>query len=201
MVFGAKFEVEWPTDPDRGRLIRSHFGARRKVFNGGLAQVKADLDARGADPSHGSVGWDLGSLRMAWNRDTGGMAPWWADTLKEAYSSGLADLARALDNWNASKTGTREGRRVGFPGFKSARRDPGRVRFTTGGDAAGTGSAHDRAAPHRGPTVHREHPPGAAGPGRRRGPDLDHDLVAAVGPVVGLDQLRTTPTRHPAQRC
>src|SRR6478672_5460844 len=86
MVFGAKFEVEWPTDPDRGRLIRSHFGARRKAFNWGLAQVNADLDARGADPSHGSVGWDLGSLRMAWNRAKGGVAPCWADNLKEAYS-------------------------------------------------------------------------------------------------------------------
>ncbi len=31
-----------------------------------------------------------------------------------------------------SKNGTRNGRRVGFPRFRSARRDPGRVRFSTG---------------------------------------------------------------------
>ena len=33
-VTAAKFEVEWPTDPDRSRLIRSHFGARRKHSTG-----------------------------------------------------------------------------------------------------------------------------------------------------------------------
>ncbi|MDT5126574.1 MAG: putative transposase, partial [Mycobacterium sp.] len=31
----AKFEVEWPTDPVRAALVRSHFGARRKAFNWG----------------------------------------------------------------------------------------------------------------------------------------------------------------------
>ena len=131
-VTAAKFEVEWSTDPDRSRLIRSHFGARRKAFNWGLAQVRADLDARRADPSHQSVGWDLGSLRTVWNRAKHSVAPWWADNSKEAYSLGLADLARALDNWKGSKNGNRDGRRVGFPRFKSARRDRGRVRFTTG---------------------------------------------------------------------
>jgi putative transposase len=129
MVTAAKFEVEWPADPDRGGLVRS---ARRKAFNWGLAQVKGDLEARRADAAHESVGWDLASLRKAWNRAKDEVAPWWAANSKEAYSSGLADLARALDNWNASKTGTRKGRRVGFPKFKSARRDHDRVRFTTG---------------------------------------------------------------------
>ena len=42
----GEVEVEWPTDPDRAALVRSHFGARRKAFNWGLAQVKADLDAK-----------------------------------------------------------------------------------------------------------------------------------------------------------
>lgn len=132
MVTAAKFEVQWPTEPERAQLVRSHFGARRKAFNWGLAQVKADLDAKAVDPGHESVGWDLGSLRWAWNRAKDDVAPWWAQNSKEAYSSGLADLARALDNWSASRNGTRRGRRVGFPRFKSARRDPGRVRFTTG---------------------------------------------------------------------
>ena len=46
MVTAAKFEVEWPAEPDRAALVRSHFGARRFAFNWGLAQVKADLDAQ-----------------------------------------------------------------------------------------------------------------------------------------------------------
>ncbi len=132
LVTAAKFEVEWPCDEDRAGLVRSHFGARRKAFNWGLDRVKADLDAKSADPEHESVGWDLGSLRKAWNRAKEEVAPWWATNSKECYSAGLADLARALNNWSASKNGTRKGRRVGFPQFQSARRDPGRVRFTTG---------------------------------------------------------------------
>ena len=132
MLTAAKFEVEWPTDPERSRVIRSHFGARRKAFNWGLAQVKMDLDAWRADPGHESVEWSQAALRKVWNEVKDEVAPWWAANSKEAYSSGLADLARALDNWQASTTGKRNGRRVGFPKFKSARRDPGRVRFTTG---------------------------------------------------------------------
>jgi putative transposase len=132
MVTAAKFEVAWPCDEEWASLVRSHFGARRKAFNWGLDRVKADLDAGKADPGHASVGWDLGSLRKAWNRAKGEVAPWWAANSKECYSSGLADLAQALGNWSASKNGSRKGGRVGFPRFQSARRDPGRVRFTTG---------------------------------------------------------------------
>lgn len=132
LVTAAKFEVEWPCDVDRCMLVRSHFGARRKAFNWGLARVKDDLDAKTVDPVHEPVGWDLGSLRKAWNQAKDDVAPWWATNSKEAYSAGLADLAQALANWSASRTGARAGRRVGFPRFSSARRDPGRVRFTTG---------------------------------------------------------------------
>jgi putative transposase len=131
-VTAAKFEVDWPAEPDRAGLVRSHFGARRKAFNWGLAEVKADLEAKSADPAHESVGWDLGSLRKAWNRAKDEVAPWWAVNSKECYSSGLADLAQGLANWKASRTGKRTGRRVGFPRFKSGRRDADRVRFTTG---------------------------------------------------------------------
>jgi putative transposase len=96
MVTAAKFEVAWPCDQERAGLVRSHFGARRKAFNWGLDRVKADLDAGKADPGHESVGWDLGSLRKAWNRAKGEVAPWWAANSKECYSAGLADLAQAL---------------------------------------------------------------------------------------------------------
>jgi putative transposase len=132
MVTAAKFEVEWPADPDRYALVRSHFGARRFAFNWGLGRVKADIDARRADPSHASVSWDLKSLRWVWNRDKQQVAPWWAANSKECYSSGLADLAAALNNWKTSKNGARKGRRVGFPQFSAARHDAGRVRFTIG---------------------------------------------------------------------
>ena len=96
IMTAAKFEVEWPAEPQRAALIRSHFGARRFAFNWGLARVKADLDATAADPGHESVGWDLGSLRKVWNRAKHEVAPWWATNSKEAYSAGLGDLAAAL---------------------------------------------------------------------------------------------------------
>jgi putative transposase len=132
LMTAAKFEVEWPAEPDRAALVRSHFGARRFAFNWGLAQVKADLDAKTVDPAHESVDWDSKSLRWAWNRAKNDVAPWWAENSKECYSSGLADVAQGLANWKASKNGNRKGHRARFPRFKSARRDHGRVRFTTG---------------------------------------------------------------------
>ncbi|CCK54872.1 transposase [Mycobacterium canetti] len=96
MVTAAKFEVEWPADPQRAGLVRSHFGARRKAFNWGLAQVKADLDAKAADPAHESVDWDLKSLRWAWNRAKDGVAPWWAltqPTVRAGMDLGVRTLA------------------------------------------------------------------------------------------------------------
>jgi len=62
--------------------------------------VKADLDAGGADPSHGSLGWDLGSSRKAWNRAKGGVAPWSADNSKRGL---LVGLGRSRGRWT---TGT-----------------------------------------------------------------------------------------------
>ncbi len=128
----AKFEVQWPVDPQRRSVIRAHFGARRRAFNWALGQVKADMDARKIDPDHPSVAWELGALRKEWNRVKDQVAPWWAENSKECYSTGIADAVTALNNWKSSKAGTRKGRRVGFPRFKSIRNDRPRVRFTTG---------------------------------------------------------------------
>jgi hypothetical protein len=77
------------------------------------------------------VPWTLPALRREWNHAKHQAAPWWADNSKEAYSSGLDGLARALKNWADSRHGRRNGRRVGFPRFKQrGRRDA--CRFTTG---------------------------------------------------------------------
>ena len=52
--------------------------------------------------------------------------------MSRAYSTGIADLCAALGNWKDSKSGARKGRKVGFPRFKSKRKDQARVRFSTG---------------------------------------------------------------------
>ena len=128
----AKFEVQWPSDPQRCSAIRAHFGARRKAFNWAVGQVKSDMDAKKLNPNHTSVSWELGALRKQWNQVKDQVAPWWSENSKECYSSGIADAVTALNNWKSSKDGTRKGKRVGFPKFKSVRKDHPRVRFTTG---------------------------------------------------------------------
>jgi putative transposase len=119
--------------------LRSHCGAQRYAFNWGLALVTAVLDQRKAEASYGipdteltpSVPWSAYSLRKLWNQAKGQIAPWWGGNSKEAYASGLANLATALSNWNASKNGTRRGPKVRFPRFKDKRRALS-CRFTTG---------------------------------------------------------------------
>jgi putative transposase len=128
---GFRFEVE-PTMPEQWMRIDQHFGARRFAYNWTLALVKANLDARTADPAVVPLRWTLYDLRQLWNRAKHEVAPWWSGCSKEAYASGIADLVTALHNWSDAKLGDRKGERVGFPRFKARHRDRGRVRFTTG---------------------------------------------------------------------
>ncbi len=129
---GFMFEVSWPDDPESASSIRSQFGGRRFAYNWALAQVKADMDAKKVDPSHTSVPWNLYALRKRFNAEKPTIAQWWEANSKEAYSTGIADLCVALKNWSDSKSGKRKGRKVGFPKFRSRRKDQARVRFTTG---------------------------------------------------------------------
>ena len=129
---GFAFEVAWPDDPDAASKIRSQFGGRRFAYSWALAQVKADMDAKKADPSHVSVPWNLYALRKRFNAEKRVIAPWWQENSKEAYSTGIADLCTALKNWSESKSARRSGQKVGFPRFKSRRKDRARVRFSTG---------------------------------------------------------------------
>jgi putative transposase len=128
---GFRFEVQ-PTSSGQWAVIRQHFGARRFAYNWALAQVKANLDTRAADPAIPPLAWNLPALRKQWNQAKQQVAPWWRECSKEAYACGIADLVTGLHNWSDAKHGRRAGRRVGFPRFKARRRDRGRVRFTTG---------------------------------------------------------------------
>lgn len=115
-------------------------GAARLAYNWGLARIKANLSQREAERSYGiaeaeltpSVNWSLYGLRKAWNQAKNEVAPWWGECSKEAYNTGLDQLARGLKNWSDSRKGNRQGKRVGFPRFKSKRTAIASVRFTTG---------------------------------------------------------------------
>jgi putative transposase len=128
---GFAFEVETTRLEQPAQIVQA-FGARRYAHNWALAQVKANLDARAADPSVPPLAWNFYELRKAWNQAKQEVAPWWRCTSKEAYASGIADLVAGLHNWSDAKAGRRKGQRVGFPRFKARRRDRDRVRFTTG---------------------------------------------------------------------
>ena len=125
--------------PAQERALWSHCGAARLAFNWGLAHVKAVMDQRAAEASYGiaaqdlaPASWTLPALRKAWNQAKDQVAPWWGENSKEAYNTGLDALARALGNWNESRTGKRKGPKIGFPRFKSRRKSTPTVRFTTG---------------------------------------------------------------------
>jgi putative transposase len=119
-----------PNNAQRSALA-SHAGAARFAFNWGLALVKARLEARMADPES-QVPWSLPALRREWNQAKSQVAPWWPENSKEAYSSGLDALARALKSFSDSRNGRRNGPRVGFPRFRKKGRARRSCRFTTG---------------------------------------------------------------------
>ncbi|WP_036016422.1 IS607 family element RNA-guided endonuclease TnpB [Lentzea albidocapillata] len=128
-------------DPNSGQeqALRSHCGGQRRAFNWGLARIKANLDQRAAEKTYGvaedeptpPVSWSAYGLRKDWNQAKDTVAPWWAENSKEAYASGLANLATALGNWADSKRGARKGHGFGFPRFKGKRSGLS-CRFTTG---------------------------------------------------------------------
>jgi IS605 OrfB family transposase len=126
--------------PAQERALRSHAGAARVAFNWGLARVKAIMNQRAAEATYGitgddltpSISWSLYSLRKDWNAAKDTVAPWWAQCSKEAFNTGLDQLARALKNWAGSRRGKRKGKPAGFPRFKSRRKAWPSIRFTTG---------------------------------------------------------------------
>lgn len=137
-VRAYQFALE-PTEQQADQL-RSNCGGQRFAYNWGLNRVKANIAQRDAERSYGvaedeltpSLNWSAYSLRKDWNQAKHEAAPWWAENSKEAYASGLANLATALTNWNSSKNGQRKGPKMRFPRFKSAKRSTWSATFTTG---------------------------------------------------------------------
>lgn len=133
--------------PELEELFLSHAGAARFAFNQGLGWVKTTLEWRWWETdvlgieAVTDVPWSAFSLityMNTWKDGRHPHAPTWtavdADTGEVTEGRGLAwhrevsadvfecamvDLAQALDNWKTSRNGTRKGRAVGFPRFKS----------------------------------------------------------------------------------
>jgi putative transposase len=128
-VQAFKFTLH-PTD-DQARSLARHFGARRKAYNWTVASLKADIEAwhaTGAETSKPSLRvlrkrWNTVKDEVCVNAETG--APWWRECSKEAYADGITGGVDAYWNWQASRSGKRDGKRWVFPG--SRRRDATRT--------------------------------------------------------------------------
>jgi putative transposase len=121
-VQAFKFTLH-PTD-DQARSLARHFGARRKAYNWTVASLKADIEAwhaTGAETSKPSLRvlrkrWNTVKDEVCVNAETG--APWWRECSKEAYADGITGGVDAYWNWQASRSGKRDGKKMGFPRFK-----------------------------------------------------------------------------------
>lgn len=112
--------------------FRRDDGARRFACNWAVGQIRQALKSDSEPGQSDSDVWSHSALRKRWNRVKAEVAPWWAECSKEAYSNGIADAVAALKNWHSSKTGDREGPRMGFPRFRKKGMDPVRCTYTTG---------------------------------------------------------------------
>ncbi|MEV0087938.1 IS607 family element RNA-guided endonuclease TnpB [Saccharopolyspora sp. NPDC050642] len=122
--------------------LRSHCGAARVAYNWAVSWVAASWWQRRAEESYGIPEdcltpwrpWSLPALRKEFNqakKTDPRFVGWWENS-KEAYNTGLAGAAAALDNYAKSKRGQRKGKRVGLPRRKSKHRARLACRFTTG---------------------------------------------------------------------
>jgi putative transposase len=126
-----------PTD-DQSRMLARHFGARRKAYNWTVAALNADIEAwhaTGIETAKPSLRvlrkrWNSVKNEVCVNADTGTV--WWRECSKEAYADGIDGAVDAYWNWQNSRSGKRDGKRMGFPRFKKKGRDQDRVTFTTG---------------------------------------------------------------------
>ena len=132
------FQFALDCTPEQEACVRRQFGGRRYARNWAVRTLKEDITWY-RKTGEKTEAPSLAGLRRRWNQvkdtectdaDTGEV--WWPHISKEAFADGIKAAADAYWNWQASRAGTRRGRRVGFPGFAKKGRDRDRVTFTTG---------------------------------------------------------------------
>jgi hypothetical protein len=118
-------------------VLSRHAGASRFAFNQCLGIVKTALADRKTDRGVEMpwTGFDLINAFNAWKKtaaagrvftvDAAGAAEvmvtglsWRAQVCQQVFEEAAVDLGKGLKSWSDSRSGKREGRRVGFPRFK-----------------------------------------------------------------------------------
>src|SRR5689334_6351730 len=132
------FQFTLDLTSEQAACVRRQFGGRRYAYNWAVRTMKADIAAYHDHGTESSPPSMIG-MRKRWNQvkdaecaEAGTGRAWWPQISKEAFADGIAGAVDAYWNWQASRAGTREGRRMGFPKFKMKGRDRDRVTFTTG---------------------------------------------------------------------
>jgi putative transposase len=123
---------------EQAACLRRQFGGRRYARNWAVRTLKADLD-RYRETGEETEKPSLANLRKRWNRvkdaeciDAQTGEVWWPHISKEAFADGIRGAVDGYWTWQASRAGTRLGKRAGFPRFAKKGRDRDRVTFTTG---------------------------------------------------------------------
>ncbi len=122
---------------EQHQVLARHAGAARFAFNQCLGMVKTALTQRKTDLDTGVPwsGFDLINAFNEWKKteaagrvfavDTHGVAEavvtglaWRHQVCQQVFEEAAVDCGRALKAWSDSRSGTRKGKRVGFPQFK-----------------------------------------------------------------------------------
>jgi putative transposase len=114
----------YPAAPQRHALAKA-FGCARVIYNDTIAAREAAHREGRSLPTVGEL-----SRRLITNAKHTPERAWLSEVSAVVLQQALADADRAYRNWFESLSGTREGRRIGRPRFRSRKDRRQAVRFT-----------------------------------------------------------------------
>ncbi|WP_289009142.1 RNA-guided endonuclease TnpB family protein [uncultured Thermomonospora sp.] len=87
----------------------------------GIPEEQARKQVKVKIPNSFEIGKNFNRIKGDSREGIDGICPWWHEVNRYCFKSAFADADQAWKNWLASLKGTRKGRKVGYPRFKSKR--------------------------------------------------------------------------------